>query len=77
MVGFGVTVKPRYSAPAFNIIEHTNFGLKKSIQSYLYVVNRENLDIKHNLNQSLEIRYSRVQLYHDHHGANLMKYLMF
>ena len=36
------TVKPRYSAPAFNIvppIKHTNFGPKKYFHSYLYVGN--------------------------------------
>ena len=49
--GFHCTVKPRYSAPAFNIIlpiEHTNFGPKKCFHNYLYVCNRENLNIEHN-----------------------------
>ena len=55
------TVKPRCSAPAFNIIpliKHTNFDSKKCFHNYLYV--RENLGIKHNFYQSLEIRYSGV-----------------
>ena len=57
------TVKPRYTAPAFYIIppiEHINFGPKKPFHSYLYVGNSENLGIKHNFDQSLEMRYSGV-----------------
>ena len=57
------TVKPRYSAPAFNIIppvEHTNFSLKKCFYSYLYVGNREYVSLEHNFSQSLKIRYGGV-----------------
>ena len=57
------TVKPRYCAPAFNVIpqkEHTNFGPKKCFRSYLYIGNKENLNIENNIDQSLEIRYSGV-----------------
>ena len=57
------TVKPHYSAPAFNIIppiKHTKFGPEKYFHSYLFVGNKENLGIKHNFDQSLEIRYSGV-----------------
>ena len=57
------TVKPRYSAPAFNMIppiEHINLCPKKCFHSYLYVGNKENLGIKHNFDQSLEMRYSGV-----------------
>ena len=55
------TVQPRYSAPAFNIvpqIEDINFGPKKHFHSYVYIGKSENLDIKHNFDQSLEMRYS-------------------
>ena len=57
------TVKPRYSAPAFDIIptiKHKNFSLKKHFHSYLYVGNNENLGIEHNFDKSLEIRYTGV-----------------
>ena len=53
------TVKPRYTAPAFNIIppiKHANFGPKKYFHSYFYIGNKENLDIRHNFDQSLEKR---------------------
>ena len=53
------TVKPRYNAPAFNIIlltEHNNFSFKKYFHSYSYVGNSENLGLKHNFTQSLEMR---------------------
>ena len=56
-------VKPRYSAPAFNIIppiEYIVFGFNKCFHSYLHVGNRENYGIEHNFDQSLEIRYSGV-----------------
>ena len=57
------TVKPRYSAPAFNKIppiEHINFSPKKYFHNYSHVGNSENLDLKHNFDQSLKIRYRRV-----------------
>ena len=57
------TVKPRCSAPVFNIIlliEHIRFGPRKYFHSYLYVGNRKNLAIEHNFDHSPEIRYSRV-----------------
>ena len=57
------TVKPRYSAPAYNIIlpmKHKNFGPKKYFHSYLYIGNRENLDIEHNFDQSLDKRHNGV-----------------
>ena len=63
---FGSTVKPRYSAPAYNEfppIQHTYFGPKEHFHSYFYVGNSENLGIKHNSYQSLEMRCSRVKLY--------------
>ena len=59
----GDTEKPRYNAPAFNIIlpiKHIVLGPKKHFHSYLYVGNSENLDKKHNLDQSFEIRYCGV-----------------
>ena len=59
-------MKPRYSAPAYieiPAIEHVNFGLKTCFYSYLYVGNSKNLGLECNFNQSLEIRYTRVQLY--------------
>ena len=37
-------------------IEHIDFGPKKCFHSYLYIGNTENLSIKHNFDQSLEIR---------------------
>ena len=61
----GSTVKPQYNAPAFNLIlpkEHKYFGAKKYIHSYLHVGNSENLSLKHNFSQSLEMRYSGVKL---------------
>ena len=57
------TVKPRYNAPAFNIIppiEQKYFGPKKYFHSYLNVGNKENLGLKHDFRQSLEMRYSGV-----------------
>ena len=66
------TVKPHYNAPAYNIIppkEYINFGPKKYFHSYLYVGNSENLGLKHNFGQSLEMRYSGVQLYYDTWGT--------
>ena len=57
------TVKPRYSAPAYNEfppIEHMNFGPKKCFYSHLYIGNSENLNIEYNFGQSLEIRYIGV-----------------
>ena len=60
------TVKPRYSAPAFNIIppiEHTHFSPEKCFKSYLYIGNKENLGLDYIFNQSLEISYSGVSLY--------------
>ena len=57
------TVKPRYNAPAFIIIppiKHKNFDLKKYFHSYLHVGNSENLGLKHNFDQSLEMRDSGV-----------------
>ena len=57
------TAKPRYSAPAFNIvppIDDTNFGPKKYFDSYLHTGNSENLDIQHDFELSFEIRYSGV-----------------
>ena len=38
------TVKPRYNAPAFNIIlprNYINFGSKKYLYNYLYISNNE------------------------------------
>ena len=61
-----ITVEPRYSAPAFNIIlpiKHMNFSPKKHFHSYFHVGNSENLALKYNFGQSLEMRYSGVQLY--------------
>ena len=49
------SVKPRNSAPAFNIIP-----LNKHFHSYLYVGNNENLDVEHYFEQSSEMRYSGV-----------------
>ena len=60
------TVKPRNCAPTFDIIpliKHTNFGCKKCVNNYLNVGNKANLDIKHNSDQSLEMRYTGFQLY--------------
>ena len=57
------TVKPRYNAPDFNIIpsiEHINFGSKKYFYSYFHIANSENLGLKHNFGQSLDMRYSEV-----------------
>ena len=57
------TVKPRYNAPAYNIIppiEHKYFSPKKYFHGYLYIGNSENLGLKHNFGQSLEMRYSGV-----------------
>ena len=62
----GSTVKPQYNATAFNLIlpkEHRYFRAKKYIHSYLHVGNSENLSLKHNFSQSLEMRYSGVKLY--------------
>ena len=56
MAEFHCTVKPRYSASAYNIIppiEYINFGPKKCFHSYLYIGNRENLAIEYNFDQSL------------------------
>ena len=56
-------VKPRYNAPALNIIppiEYLNFSPKKYFYSFLYVGNSENLSLAHNFVQSLEMRYSGV-----------------
>ena len=67
MAPLGSTVKPRYSAPAFNIIppiEHLNFGPEKYLYSYLYVGNSKNFSLEHDFDQSLEMRYSGVQLYY-------------
>ena len=61
-----VTVKPRYSAPAYNefpLIEHTNFGPKKYFHGYFYTGNSENLCLEHNFDRSLEMRYIGVPLY--------------
>ena len=73
-----ITLKSRYSAPAFNIIlptEHINFGPKKHFHSYLYVGNNQNLHIKHSFDQS---RYSWVSLYLIlTHGYALMNVPMF
>ena len=62
---FSITVKPRYSAPTFNIIppiEYTNFGSKKHFHGYLYIGNIENLNNfdLNNFDQSLEMRNSGV-----------------
>ena len=38
----------------------SNRAYKKCFHSYLYVNNKENLDVEHDFNQSLEIRYSGV-----------------
>ena len=57
------TVKPRYNAPAFNIIppiEHNNFGSMKYFYSYLFISNSKNLNLRHNFSQSLGMRYSGV-----------------
>ena len=59
-------MKPRYSAPAFNIIlpiEHKKFDPKKYFHSYLYVGNSDNLGLEHNFDQSLEMCYCGVRLY--------------
>ena len=58
------TVKPRHSAPAFNLIlpiERTNFSPKKYFHSYLYVGNNKNLGIEYNFTQSFEMRYSCIR----------------
>ena len=60
------TVIPRYGAPAFNKIppiKLLNFSLKKYSYDYSYVGNSKNLSLKYNFDQSLEMRYSGVQLY--------------
>ena len=52
------TVKPRFSAPVFNIFppkEHTNIGPKKNFYGYSYVGNKKNLCKEHNFDQSFEI----------------------
>ena len=57
------TVKLRYNAPAFNMIlpiKYINFGPKKYLHYHLYIGNSENLGLKHNFSQSLEMRYSGV-----------------
>ena len=57
------TVKPRYDAPAFNIIppiKYINVGVKKYSDIYLHIGNSENLGLKHNFGQSPEMRYSGV-----------------
>ena len=58
------TVKPRYSTPGFNPfsqLEHTNLGLKRSIFVVICLLAIiENLHIKQNFYQFLEIRYSGV-----------------
>ena len=57
------TLTPRFSAPAYNIIpriEHTNFDLKKYFHSCLYVGKSKNLNLEHNFDQSLEMRFSGV-----------------
>ena len=57
------TVKPRYSAPAFNIIpriEHTIFLSMKHLYSYQYIGNKKNLALEKNFCQILEMRYSGV-----------------
>ena len=51
---FSIMVKLRHSTPTYNMIppiEHTNFG------------NSENLNLEHNFDQSLEMRYT--VLYHE------------
>ena len=55
------TVNRRYNAPAFNIIslkEHLN--PKKYFYSYLHVGNSQNLGLKHNFGQLLEMRNKGV-----------------
>ena len=41
-------------------IEYINFNFKKYFDNYLNVGNSENLDIKYDFDQSLEMRYSGV-----------------
>ena len=48
-------MKPRYNI--IPLIEYTNSGSKKYFDSYLHVGNKETLGIKHNFDQSLELRY--------------------
>ena len=53
------TVRPRYSAPAFNIIlptEHVSSCPTKYFCSYLYIGNNKNLNVYYNLEQSLKMR---------------------
>lgn len=40
-----------------------NFGPKKYFHSYFHIGNSENLSLKYNFGQSLEMRYSGVSLY--------------
>ena len=57
------TVKPRYNAPALNMIppiKHISFGPKKYFHSYLHVGNCKNLGLEYSFGQSLEMRYSGV-----------------
>ena len=60
------TVKPCYSAPAYNIIpliELKIFSPKTYFHNHLHVGNNKNYSIEHNFDMSLQMRYSRVQLY--------------
>ena len=50
------TMKPRYSAPAYNEIppiEHNNFGPQKYFYSYLFISHLENLSIEYGLYKCL------------------------
>ena len=65
-------MKPRYSAPAFNIIppiKHANFSPKRYFHSYSYVGNNENFSIEYNFDHSLEMRYSGVKVYIEAGGS--------
>ena len=64
-------MKPRYSAPAFNmilLIEYKSFSLMKHFYTYLCVGNNKNLGIEwnskfieiYNFYQCYEMRFSRV-----------------
>ena len=62
-ISFLYSKKKPYSAFTFNIIppiEHTNFGILKYFDSYLYIGNKENFGTEHDSDQYLEIRYNGV-----------------
>ena len=55
------TVKPRYSAPAFNIIppiKHTNFSAKKCFYSYSYVGHKKILSTVESMILTSPLKYA-------------------